>query len=247
MPRWNDKIDEFVESLRRFDAPSLCNPAPSLCNPWEGQDRYARDPNNAAERRRSYLTRYLQKREAATYLFVGEALSWRGGRFSGIPMTSERMLLDKHKTVRRHFVVGNSPPCPERTSKCCACESEAERRNGLTEPTATMVWEAASDHHIQPCDFALWNVVPWHPHICGNEKKNRVGRYLKCEELREGGRHLKTVLDELFPNATVVAMGWTAWAAVLPLRPSAKCVTHPANGNKNPFHQELSAIVQTRA
>ena len=239
MLRWNDKVDEFVESLRRFNAPSLFNP-------WEGQDPYARVPN-AAKLRRCYLTRYLQKREAVAYLFVGEALSWHGGRFSGIPMTSERMLLDKHETIRRHCVVGDSPPRPERTSACRACESEAARRNGLAERTATMVWEAALDHGIQALDFALWNVVPWHPHDAENEKGNRGDRNLKCEELREGGRHLKTVLDELFPNATVVAVGWTAWAAVLPLRPGAKCVTHPAHGGRNQFRQELSAIVQNCA
>ena len=239
MPEWNDKIEEFVESLRHFNAPSLFNP-------WEGQDPYARVPN-AAERRRSYLKRYLQKREAAKYLIVGEALSWYGGRFSGIPMTSERMLLDKHKAVCWHLVVGNSLPRPERTSACCACGSAAARRNGLTEQTATMVWKAALDHDIKPCDFALWNVVPWHPHDAENAQKNRVGCNLKCEELREGGRHLKTVLDELFPDAMVVAVGWTAWAAVLPLRSNAFCLIHPAHGRSNQFRQGLGAIVQGRA
>ena len=240
MPRWNTKIDEFVESLRQFNAPSLFNP-------WEDQDPYATFPNEAAERRRSYLKWYLQKREAADYLFVGEALSWNGGRFSGIPMTSERMLLDKHKTVCWHFVVGDSWPRPERTSACCACGSESARRKGLTEPTATTVWEAALEQDIQPFEFALWNVVPWHPHDVDSAQENRGGRNLKCEELREGGRHLKTVLDGLFPDATVVAVGWTAWAAVLPLRPSAFCLIHPAHGRSNQFRQGLRAIVRDRA
>ena len=240
MPKWNDKIDKFVKSLRESKT------TPSLFNPWRGHDPYARIPKDAAKRRRCYLTRYLQKREAATYLFVGEALSWHGGRFSGIPMTSERMLLDKHKTIRRRFVFGDSFS-PERISADCACSKSAERRCGLPEITATIVWEAALDQRIEPFDFALWNVVPWHPHDAENKKKNRGGLNLKCEELREGGRHLKTVLDKLFPDATVVAVGWTAWAAVLPLRPCARCVTHPAHGRGNQFRQELRAIVQNRA
>jgi uracil-DNA glycosylase len=45
-----------------------------------------------AELRRERLARYLDEREGARYLLVGEAAGYRGARVSGIPFTSERQL-----------------------------------------------------------------------------------------------------------------------------------------------------------
>lgn len=51
---------------------------------------YREGPN--AERRRERLRRYLEERDAAPLLLVGEAPGFRGARVSGIPFTSERQL-----------------------------------------------------------------------------------------------------------------------------------------------------------
>jgi uracil-DNA glycosylase len=45
-----------------------------------------------AELRRARLTRYLEERQDARFLLVGEAAGYRGARVSGIPFTSERQL-----------------------------------------------------------------------------------------------------------------------------------------------------------
>ncbi len=42
--------------------------------------------------RRDRLARYLDARQSARYLLVGEAAGYRGARVSGIPFTSERQL-----------------------------------------------------------------------------------------------------------------------------------------------------------
>lgn len=42
--------------------------------------------------RRERLRRYLEERDAATVVLVGEAAGYRGARVSGIPFTSERQL-----------------------------------------------------------------------------------------------------------------------------------------------------------
>jgi uracil-DNA glycosylase len=45
-----------------------------------------------AELRRERLARYLDERQGARFLLVGEAAGYRGARVSGIPFTSERQL-----------------------------------------------------------------------------------------------------------------------------------------------------------
>ena len=45
-----------------------------------------------AERRRERLLRYLEEKQAAPVVLVGEAPGFRGARVSGIPFTSERQL-----------------------------------------------------------------------------------------------------------------------------------------------------------
>jgi uracil-DNA glycosylase len=42
--------------------------------------------------RRARLADYLERREAARYLLVGEAAGYRGARVSGVPFTSERQV-----------------------------------------------------------------------------------------------------------------------------------------------------------
>src|SRR5512132_2413979 len=45
-----------------------------------------------SELRRQRLVRYLERREGARYLLVGEAAGYRGARVSGLPFTSERQV-----------------------------------------------------------------------------------------------------------------------------------------------------------
>ena len=58
--------------------------------------------------RRERLAAYLEAREHASIVLVGEAAGYRGARVSGIPFTSERQLTGRGQRDDR-------PPCPRRT------------------------------------------------------------------------------------------------------------------------------------
>ena len=121
---WNGHLEQFISGLEH-------NPCGNLFNPWYQCDEYDMS-DEAPEIRRRHLRCYLQSRRNARYLFVAEALSHRGGRFSGIPMTSERILLG-HQARRDHLSPGQVLPniCPSRTSNPCNVRYVVEPRPRL--------------------------------------------------------------------------------------------------------------------
>jgi len=70
-------VRSFVEALSRATIGTTFN--------------FYRD-GDAASLRRERLTAYLESRQAAPLLLVGEAAGYRGARVSGLPFTSERQL-----------------------------------------------------------------------------------------------------------------------------------------------------------
>src|SRR3954453_6637283 len=88
-----DAIAEFLRLLKR-------SPAGAVFNPWWQIDDKNDIGSNAPVIRRKQLRAYLQQRlQTARLAVIGEALGYRGGHFSGIPMTSERILLGKQPDV----------------------------------------------------------------------------------------------------------------------------------------------------
>src|SRR5919204_4509804 len=82
-------VEKFVHLLKK-------SPSGPVFNPWWEVDEQNDIGRNAPAIRRKQLRAYLQQRLGKVKLAViGEALGYRGGHFSGIPMTSERMLLGK--------------------------------------------------------------------------------------------------------------------------------------------------------
>ena len=87
------QLDKFLRLLK-------ASPSGAVFNPWwqidEENDIGPRSPTI----RRKHLAVYFGERLGKARLaIVGEALGYRGGHFSGIPMTSERMLLGKKQIL----------------------------------------------------------------------------------------------------------------------------------------------------
>src|SRR5207247_3905160 len=88
------EIDEFLRLLKR-------SPSGAVFNPWWEVDEQNDIGRNAPAIRRRQLRAYLQQRVGkASFAVIGEALGYRGGHFSGVPMTSERLLLGRSKQLQ---------------------------------------------------------------------------------------------------------------------------------------------------
>ncbi len=203
------RFDRFIDELSRVAL------SPRACN------QYARGvPENAVRRRNLRL--YLEQLEAIgpRLMLVGEAVSYRGGRLTGIPFVSESLMLcgvdgvlGEHRGYRR----ATSTPRPS------------------TEASATMVW--ATIRHIEPLPL-LWNAFPFHPHAAGNPHSNRMPT---VAELAIGERFIERLL-RLFPIERVVAIGNQAAASLARLGIEHVKVRHPSQGGKRKFVDGMARV-----
>src|SRR6266481_8640720 len=87
------QLDKFLRLLR-------ASPSGAVFNPWWQIDEENDIGPHSPAIRRKHLTVYFRERLGKARLaIVGEALGYRGGHFSGIPMTSERMLLGNQADI----------------------------------------------------------------------------------------------------------------------------------------------------
>ena len=78
------KIESFMQALKEYQRPLVFNP-------WRDYDPECDISSAAPSVRAANLTRYLELRQKAHYLFIAEGLGYQGGHFSGMAMTSERI------------------------------------------------------------------------------------------------------------------------------------------------------------
>jgi uracil-DNA glycosylase len=216
------QLDRFVRLLKTSPSGAVFNPW------WQIDEENDIGPHSPAIRRKHLAVYFRERLGKARLAIIGEALGYRGGHFSGIPMTSERMLLSKQPVI----VAGINP---RRTSKPSVCP------HGFSEPTATIVWGALLKTGVLPDEVVLWNAFPWHsfdPHrgLLSNRTPN------KSEQL-SGHPALKAFL-ELFPCEQIVALGKIAAAQLKQLGLNAHCVRHPASGGAKLFRQQIARIVR---
>jgi uracil-DNA glycosylase len=219
--------------LQSFFAALTRSPSGSVFNPWVHRDATHDQHPLAPQIRQQQLQAYLQERlHSARYLLIAEALGYQGGHFSGIPMTSERLLLGKlaHKGLYPTQVFQSIRP--QRTSL------ESVRRDGFTEPTATIVWGELVQH--DPYAFVLWNAFPWHPYK--SEKGLLSNRTPTPIERRHGQGILEQMLA-LFPHTQLIAIGEQAAAQLHELQRPHHKVRHPANGGAGRFREQLRALL----
>ncbi len=215
MTRRFDRFTAALASIRLSDR---------ACNQYSATDGDL--PGNAIRRRN--LKRYLTEIDAISpdTLLVGEAPSYRGGRLTGIPFVSERVMLDG-VSIRfsPHHILGSG------YRKATPGDSLS------TEASATMVW--ATIREVDPLPM-LWNAFPFHPFHRGNPKTNRVP---DAAELLIG-RHFLRALIRLFGFRRIVAIGNQAALSLTRMNIGHQKVRHPSQGGKRKFIDGMARLSQ---
>lgn len=223
-------INTFIDKLQSYQRENVFNP-------WRDYDPDTEIGPEAPEIRRENLRRYLQLRQHAHYLFIAEALGYQGGHFSGVAITSERILLGQHKAVRPASVLGAWDY--RRTSSPASAQLNAtQKAKGFNEPTDTVVWSTLQNHGLAAFDVILWNIFPWHPHKEGKLLTNRTP---STPELDVGVEYAKLLL-ELVPGMEIVAIGQKAADTLGRYGIGCKAVRHPSMGGAEIFRAQVAAL-----
>ena len=195
---------------------------PAVFNPWTDRDELndssLNGPDDRLERFRSHLSTNVSR------ILVGEAAGYQGCRVSGIPFTSERVIL-----------AGDVP----RVS--CGNQRLSPRVRPWSEPSATIVWKTLHALDIAH-DTILWNAYPWHPFKPGAPHSNRT----PSRSERALGLPMLEALLLAFPTAELFAVGRHAQQALSEMQRSAVPLRHPSMGGAVRFREGLSAALRAR-
>jgi uracil-DNA glycosylase len=218
-------IEKFLRRLKK-------SPSGAVFNPWwqvDEENDIPQAPRIRREQLRAYLCDRLGK---ARLVIIGEALGYRGGHFSGIPMTSERLLLGRKTGIApERILLGITP---QRTSKPQKCP------DGFSEPTATIVWSTLLRLELSAAEFVLWNAFPWHSF---DPRRGRLSNRTPTNSEQSAGIPVLKAFLDLFPCHEVVALGRIAAGQLKDLAVSARYVRHPASGGAKLFRHQVAKIV----
>jgi uracil-DNA glycosylase len=187
-------------------------------------NQYSYDrPTN--EIRRQNLRLYWQQMATLrpSVLLVGEAPGYRGCRLTGIPFTSEAILLNGAADTG---LLGHKQ----------GYRQTAESGRVWKEASATIVWPAIARYRPLPL---LWNAFPFHPHRPHNPLSNRPPT---TAELHLGQPLLAEVI-RLFNIQRLIAVGNKAEVAIQALGLLGRKVRHPSHGGKADFVRQLAALM----
>lgn len=193
----------------------------------DATNQYADDGVAGNAVRRANLRRALEQAHdrQPRLLLVGEAPGYLGARRTGIPFTSERIMLN-----------GIDPPGLFGAARGFVLATDDGRISA--EQTATIVWREIAQLGVVTVG---WNAFPFHPHRRDKPHSNRKPR---AAEVALGLPFLVRVCA-IFPAALVVAMGNTADQSLTRLGVPHHKVRHPAQGGARQFAAGLRAVVET--
>jgi len=177
------------------------------------------DRPGAARARRANLEAYLERVGSPRMVLLGEALGFRGGRFSGITFTSERQLAGNDD---RRLSWASTPPF-----------HPTSRNPALwLEPSGSVVWDALGG---EARGTLLWNSFPWHPYGKAGPLSNRTPE----PALWKANLHVLEALLAEIGAVKVLAVGRTAQAVLAELGVEAPSLRHPAHGGAARFREQL--------
>ncbi len=219
MSSFDIRITELIHDLASLDPP----PHSVNMYAWNGIDETERQ-GNAIRRANLILALALALERGPDLLLVGEAPGCHGARRTGVPFTSEQLLLN-----------GVDPPGQFGIARGFALATSDGRI--AREQTATIVYRELAALNW----FAVgWNAFPLHPHQPGNPHSNRAPRQ---SELALGLPFLARV-RAIFPHCPVFAMGRIASQSLSRLGIAHIHLRHPAQGGARQFAAGLREAAQ---
>ena len=227
MSKSAESVKNFISRLSEFESPRVFNPWRNFHPDYEVE--------NAVSIRQEQLITYLTRRiRPAKILLIAEACGYQGGHFTGIAMTCERMILNKHPVINSSMILGKEGHRTSRPDSPCI-EKEKQKKDGFNEPTDTVVWSACLEAGLRPDEFILWNIFPFHPYKGNQLLTNRTPT---DEELRIGLHYTKKLMEITGP-LPLFAIGKKSELTLSGAGLTATCLRHPANGGANIFRSGL--------
>jgi hypothetical protein len=206
-------------TLSRFFKLLTADPGGDVFNPWRQRDRLTDAAGNGPKVRRERLAAHLSA--APARILIGEAAGYQGCHVSGVPFTSERLVM-----------AGVIPRLSSQGRRL------SRRHRPWSEPSATTVWQTLLALGVA-ADTVLWNAFPWHPHRPGRLQSNRT----PTREERARGLLVLEALLAAFPGIPVYAVGRHAEAALRETGRDVVALRHPSMGGATAFRRGLEAAV----
>jgi uracil-DNA glycosylase len=170
------------------------------------------------------LHRYLvEAMETATILVVGESAGPWGCRFSGVPFTGERQLLDPLFPIKGQR---SSKDNPSPSTKVAL---------PYTSKSAEIFWEIMLRYHDH---FLVWDTFPLQPHNRNDvfSVRNPAGK-----EVSQFAGALRLIISFMKP-IQIVAIGKKAFEKLNALGEASIYVRHPSRGGKAKFFAGINDI-----
>lgn len=169
------------------------------------------------------LRHYLQAllaQPGRRILVIGEALGYRGGLLTGIPISSERLLREADHPFWRKLA------------------PSLNVAGDTAEATASIAWDYLANRRRIPL---FWNAFPFHPCRPGEPATNRAPN---AAELAEGIPYLRE-LAAIYQPQLIAGLGHKGSTAARRAFPehSVRALRHPSYGGKQDFIDGMDKLL----
>ncbi len=183
------------------------------------------DTDGGNEIRKENLRKYFESfDEKPTVLAIGEAPGPWGCRFSGIPFTSERQL------IQQNFLFHGKQSSNTKLVRV------KHKKSPFSLNTSKIFWDVMNEYHPK---FFVWNCVPFHPYKHDDILSVRTPTKLEVKRYSE---MLKKIIDIINPDVTL-AVGKKAFSALERIGEQSKYVRHPSYGGAKEFKTGMIAYL----
>ncbi|HQT24009.1 MAG: hypothetical protein B7X86_14310 [Sphingobacteriales bacterium 17-39-43] len=209
-------IKEFVEYLSRIETSENAE------NLYEGNSF-----ESIVRRQNLYIYLTFMQNLPTSVLLVGEAPGHRGCKLTGIPFTSEKILIEENC----FGILGED--------KSYVHINPSNKLQ--TEVSAAIVWNELRKYKEIPL---MWNIYPFHPFQSFKENTNRSPSGTEINR----GKEILNELLKLFDIKKIGAIGKKAESGITKLKHSFKTqyIRHPSYGGQALFQQGISEFIGPR-